>query len=67
MKLLGWELANFGGDLVLHHGSQTLHSDPACAAEVAAHWKWHEDHYRHKWGGPTNRECHTIPYGGAPW
>ena len=66
MQLRGWECANFGGQNVLHHTSQTLHANPAIAAEVAAQWKWHDDHYRHKWGGPTGHERYSIPYNGVP-
>jgi GT2 family glycosyltransferase len=67
MNLQGWELASFGGENVVHHLSQTVRSDPAIAAEVAAAWKWHDAHYQHKWGGPTNHERHAIPYNGAAW
>jgi len=67
MKLRGWECANFGGDKVLHHSSQTLHADTAIAAEVASQWQWHEKHYIHKWGGPTGSERYSLPYNGAAW
>jgi len=66
MKLRGWDYHNFGGDRVIHHGSQTQRSDPAVSADVGAGWRWHEDHYRHKWGGPPNCEIYTIPYNGKP-
>ena len=67
MELRNWECTNFGGDSVIHYSSQTLHSDPFIAAEVAAHWHWHEAHYRHKWGGPPGDQRFSIPYNGAPW
>lgn len=65
--LCGQSYWDFGGQQVLHHGSQTLHSDPAVAADVGAQWQWHLDHYRHKWGGPPGQERFTMPYNGAPW
>lgn len=67
MQLAGWECHNFGGSKVIHHTSQTLHADSQIRHEVAAHWKWHDDHYRHKWGGPQGGERFVIPYNGKPW
>jgi predicted O-methyltransferase YrrM len=65
LLLHGWEQWNFGGQEVAHRGSQTLRSDPAIATQVAAEWRWHEDHYRHKWGGLPGQERFSIPYNGA--
>jgi SAM-dependent methyltransferase len=67
LRLRGWECLDFGGEQVLHHTSQTLRSDAAIGAEVASQWKWHADHYGHKWGGPTGAEKHAVPYNGLPW
>jgi hypothetical protein len=66
MKLHGWQLHNFGGQDVIHHASQTQQADPAIARDVGAHWKWHGDHYRHKWGGAPGNERYLIPYNGRP-
>lgn len=66
MLLRGWEHCSFGGAGVTHHGSQTLHSGPEVRAEVAEYWQWHQDHYRHKWGGAPGAETHRIPYNGTP-
>jgi hypothetical protein len=66
MQLHNWILWNFGGQRVIHHCSQTQQSDPALSAEVGASWRWHEDHYRHKWGGAPGRELYSIPYNGNP-
>jgi hypothetical protein len=67
MQLRNWERYNFGGDRVIHHGSQTQRSDPAVSAEVGTSWQWHEAHYRHKWGGGPGNESYLIPYNGKPW
>jgi len=64
MQLHHWTLHNFGGQQVVHHGSQTLHSDSTVAAEVGGSWSWHEAHYQHKWGGGPGREAYSLPYGG---
>ncbi len=64
MQLRDWQLYNFGGQQVVHHGSQTLHSDSTVAAEVGGSWQWHEAHYRHKWGGSPGRESYLFPYDG---
>jgi hypothetical protein len=64
--LHGWESGKFGRRGVVHHGSQTLRSAPEIRAEVAASFRWHKDHYAHKWGGPPRRERYSIPYNGAP-
>jgi Methyltransferase domain len=66
MQLRNWDRYNFGGEQIIHHGSQTQRSDPSLSAEVDAGWRWHEDHYRHKWGGLPGREVYTIPYNGNP-
>lgn len=66
MQLRDWEHCNFGGQGVIHHGSQTMRSGPAMKSEVDAHWQWHGDHYQHKWGGPPGREQYSIPYNGNP-
>jgi SAM-dependent methyltransferase len=66
MQLRGWEHYLFGGDGVVHHGSQTLQSASAIKNEVGESWRWHQDHYSHKWGGPPGRERHSIPYNGKP-
>jgi SAM-dependent methyltransferase len=66
MLLRNWECYEFGGQGVNHHGSQTLQSEPGVKAEVDAHWQWHTDHYRHKWGGPPGHESYSIPYNGKP-
>jgi len=66
MQLHDWEHCNFGGQGVIHYGSQTLHSDRALQAEVGTTSRWHEDHYRHKWGGAPGQELYSIPYNGKP-
>jgi hypothetical protein len=66
MLLRGWRCSNFGGQEVLHHGSQTQRSAAEISAEVGAHWQWHQDHYHHKWGGFPGCEQYSIPYNGKP-
>jgi SAM-dependent methyltransferase len=66
MLLLNWEHCNFGGQGVIHHGSQTLRSGPGVKSEVDAQWQWHADHYQHKWGGFPGQEQYSIPYNGKP-
>jgi len=66
MRLRNWEAFNFDGQEVIHHGSQTQKADPAVAAGVGAQWRWHEAHYRHKWGGAPGQELYSIPYNGKP-
>jgi hypothetical protein len=66
MLLRNWEHCNFGGHRIIHHRSQTQRSDPALSAEVGANLRWHEDHYRHKWGGAPGQELYSIPYNGKP-
>jgi hypothetical protein len=66
LRLQDWELCDFGGQDVIHHGSQTLHSNPWWRDEVGTHWRWHGDHYRHKWGGAPGQELHLFPYNGKP-
>jgi hypothetical protein len=66
MQLRGWAQCCVGGEGVMHHGSQTLRSGSAMKSEVEEHWQWHEDHYRHKWGGSPGRELFSIPYNGKP-
>jgi hypothetical protein len=66
MQLRNWECHNFGGQRIIHHVSQTQQSDPEVSAEVGAGWRWHEDHYRHKWGGAPGHEIYMIPYNGKP-
>jgi SAM-dependent methyltransferase len=66
MKLRGWEQGNFGGQKVIHHTSQTVQSDQLINREVKANFRWHHDHYCHKWGGPPGAERYSIPYDGNP-
>ncbi len=64
--LRDWKCHNFGGEGVVHHGSQTHRSDPVIGGQVSADWRWHTDHYRHKWGGDPGAELYSIPYNGKP-
>jgi SAM-dependent methyltransferase len=66
LRLRNWDCSDFGGERVVHHGSQTHKSAPQISAEVQVHWQWHQDHYRHKWGGAPGEEKYSIPYNGQP-
>jgi Methyltransferase domain len=66
MQLRNWDRWTFGDRQIIHYTSETQRSDPAVSADVSAGWPWHEDHYRHKWGGLPGSEVYTVPYNGKP-
>lgn len=67
LRLQGWRTEDVGAEGVGHHVSQTLQSDEAVKRSVDEGWRWHSDHYAHKWGGPPGAETYTIPYDGRAW